>query len=206
MNCPQWCHSVASSCIVDTVGKAVHCSCMALAMYSLKTNYQNSHRHHLLHSTPFSYSSKPGDLITHNAFYPLSDITEVNLSDYMQLPLEPQKTSYYFLTSAVVLYMYLVTFHYLVTGLWETKFKRHFLFVFLLLKSCHHQYHSGSTNHTKEHLCNSHITVIHPDAIQIHFSHLNIIMIKQQAALTRTSLSSLISCWLSTVLYNEGKN
>ena len=46
------------------------------------------------HSSSFS---KPAAYVTHNATWPISDITGGNLSDYMQLPLEPQKALYYFL-------------------------------------------------------------------------------------------------------------
>ena len=38
----------------------------------------------------------PAVYITHNATQPLSDITGGNFSDYMQLPLEPQKAFYHF--------------------------------------------------------------------------------------------------------------
>ena len=41
--------------------------------------------------------------VTHNAPQPLSDITGWNLSDYMQLPLEPLKTLYYSFSNAEVL-------------------------------------------------------------------------------------------------------
>ena len=37
---------------------------------------------------------KPGAYITHNATYPLSEITWGNSLGYMQLPLEPQKALY----------------------------------------------------------------------------------------------------------------
>ena len=47
--------------------------------------------------------SKSDAYNTHNAALPLSDITGGNLSDYMQLPLDLQKTLHYFLTYAVVL-------------------------------------------------------------------------------------------------------
>lgn len=36
----------------------------------------------------------PDTYITHNASYPLGDITEGNSSDNMQLPLEPHKALY----------------------------------------------------------------------------------------------------------------
>ena len=39
---------------------------------------------------------KPGACITHNATYPPSDLSGGNLLDYMQPPLEPQNTLYYF--------------------------------------------------------------------------------------------------------------
>ena len=42
--------------------------------------------------------------ITHNATLPLSDITGGNLSEYMQLPMEPQKALYYFYTDLAVLF------------------------------------------------------------------------------------------------------
>ena len=38
------------------------------------------------------FFSRPAAYINHNASSPLSDITGGSLSDYMQLPLEPQKT------------------------------------------------------------------------------------------------------------------
>ena len=44
---------------------------------------------HLVFSAPVPY-------VTHNAAETLSDITGGNLSDYMQLPLEPQKALYCF--------------------------------------------------------------------------------------------------------------
>ena len=37
---------------------------------------------------------RPVVYITQNATWPLSDITVGNIPDYMQLPLEPQKTVY----------------------------------------------------------------------------------------------------------------
>lgn len=40
--------------------------------------------------------AKPDAPITHNATSPASDITGANLSDGMQLPLEPLKALYYF--------------------------------------------------------------------------------------------------------------
>ena len=53
-----------------------------------KGNFFNLHNN--------SSSLNPGAYITHNATSPLSDITGGNLSDYMQLPLEPQKALYCF--------------------------------------------------------------------------------------------------------------
>ena len=47
-------------------------------------------RSHLFYSTS---SSSTGAYITHNAAEPLNDITEGDLTDDMQLPLEPQKAS-----------------------------------------------------------------------------------------------------------------
>lgn len=48
--------------------------------------------------------SNPGANITHNAIWPLGEITGGYLSDYIQLPLEPPKASYYnVFTSAAVL-------------------------------------------------------------------------------------------------------
>ena len=47
----------------------------------------------------FTWSSsfaQPGAYITHNAIWSLNDITGSNVSDYMQLPLEPQKSLYNF--------------------------------------------------------------------------------------------------------------
>ena len=44
----------------------------------------------------FLFLFKPGAYITHNATYQLNDITGGNLSDYMQIPLEPQQASHYF--------------------------------------------------------------------------------------------------------------
>ena len=40
--------------------------------------------------------SKPGTSITHNATQSLCDITGGNCLDYIQLPLEPSKTLFYF--------------------------------------------------------------------------------------------------------------
>ena len=45
--------------------------------------------------------SKPGTNITHNATVPLSDITGGNLSDDVQLPLEPLKGFYKFFTDVL---------------------------------------------------------------------------------------------------------
>ena len=39
---------------------------------------------------------KTGAYMTHSATWPMIDITECWLSDYMQLPLEPQKAVYHF--------------------------------------------------------------------------------------------------------------
>ena len=44
------------------------------------------------------FFSEPGACITHNSTQPESDITGGNLSDYMQLPLEPQKALYFLCT------------------------------------------------------------------------------------------------------------
>ena len=60
-----------------------------------KTNDSNQYSRteiypvYAIHSSSLS---KPGTYITQNATYPLSDISRGSLSDYMQLPLEPQKT------------------------------------------------------------------------------------------------------------------
>ena len=50
---------------------------------------------HLFYSTYFSSLSWPGAYFTHNATNRLSDITGDNLSDYMQLPLEPHNALLY---------------------------------------------------------------------------------------------------------------
>ena len=46
--------------------------------------------------------AKPSAFITHNASQPPRDITSGNLSDYTQLPLEPQKAQYYFCNTCSV--------------------------------------------------------------------------------------------------------
>ena len=44
-----------------------------------------------------------GAYSTHNAAWPMRDMTWGSLSDYMKLPLVPQKASYYLVTQAVVI-------------------------------------------------------------------------------------------------------
>ena len=60
--------------------------------------------------------------ITHNATWPLSDITRGNLSDYMQLHLEPQEVLSYLFRYAVVLF---TCSHTLISKIvpWNTKTK-----------------------------------------------------------------------------------
>ena len=45
-----------------------------------------------------------GAYIPHNETQSLHDITWGNLSDYIQLPLKPQNTLYYFFTYVIVLH------------------------------------------------------------------------------------------------------
>ena len=57
---------------------------------------QQNQKYTCFYSSHYSSFSKPGAYITHNAIKPESDITGDNLTDYMQLPPEPQKALYYF--------------------------------------------------------------------------------------------------------------
>ena len=102
-------------------------------MNSLKNNYQNEYSRSRglkeeellcdskgnffnLHNN--SASLNPGAYITHNATLPLSDITGGNLSDYMQLPLEPQKALYcfFFIYAAVLTKTCKCTLMYIIGG------------------------------------------------------------------------------------------
>ena len=67
---------------------------LVLIIFLKKTSIM-SYRTAMLDVVDCFFSRKPIPYITHNATEPLSD-TAGNSSEYMQLPLEPQKTLYYF--------------------------------------------------------------------------------------------------------------
>ena len=82
INCLQWCHSMAW----------LHCG--KCRHQILKRNPLSTICH--FYSTHSSSLSKHGVFITHNATELVSDFTGGDLSDYVQLPLEPQNASYNF--------------------------------------------------------------------------------------------------------------
>ena len=68
----------------NVINKKQVVNTLEMIMESLRTNVQIN----------ISTLSKPGTFITHNATKPLSDINGGNLSDHMQLPLDPRKVLY----------------------------------------------------------------------------------------------------------------
>ena len=83
--------------VMSTVGALHPSDTVGLTTDRKPKSIEQNHRYHLslFHASFFLFKTRR-IYITHNASWPLSDITGGILSDYVQLPLEPQKASYYF--------------------------------------------------------------------------------------------------------------